>query len=181
MEMWKVRVMKERQEARKLTLPDGVVVPIRTIRPDDAPALQRLHSRLSGQSVRLRYFSSMKELSDQKAKYFAEVDGINRYALVALNPENQDEIIAVVRFSREGCTDKAEYAALVEDHWQGRGVGLSMTRQLINEARDRGVRYLYGLVMPENQRMLKLLRSLDLPEHESRSGGSKYVEIELVA
>ena len=174
-------MMNERQAARKLTLPDGVVIPVRTISPDDAPALQRLHSRLSEQSIHSRFFSSMKELSDQQAKYFADVDGTNRYALVALDPEKPDEIIGVVRFSREGCTDKAEYSALVEDHWQGRGVGLSMTRQLIDEARDRGVRYLYGFVLPENRRMLKLLRMLDLPEHESRSRDTKYVEIELVA
>src|ERR687889_722957 len=171
----------EPQEAGKLTLRDGVVVPVRTIRPDDAPALQRLHSRLSEQSIHSRFFSSMKNLSDQQATYFADVDGVNRYALVALDPENQEEIIAVVRFSREGSTDKAEYAALVEDYWQGRGVGLSMTRRLIEEARDRGIHALYGLVMPENRGMLKLLRSLDLPEHESRSEGIKYVEIELVA
>ena len=172
----------ERQEARELTLSDGVVVPVRTIHPDDAPTLQRLHSRLSEQSIRSRFFGSMKKLSDQQAKYFAHVDGINRYALIALDPENQEEIIAVVRFSRAGKTDnKAEYAAVVEDDWQGRGVGLGLTRQLIYEARDRGIRALYGLVMPENQGMLKLLRSLNLPERESRSEGIKYVEVELVA
>ena len=174
-------MMNERQAARKLTLPDGVVIPVRTISPDDAPALQRLHSRLSEQSIHSRFFSSMKNLSDQQAKHFADVDGINRYALVALDPEKQEEIIAVVRFTREGSTDKAEYAALVEDPWQGRGVGLSMTRRLIDEARDRGIHALYGLVMPENRGVLKLLRSLDLPERESRSGGIKYVEVELVA
>ena len=173
-------MINERQEGRKLTLPDGVVVPVRTILPDDAPALQRLHGRLSEQSIRLRFFGPMKELSDQKAKHFAHVDGANRYALVALDPQKQEEIIAVVSFSREGCADKAEYAALVEDKWQGCGVGLSMTRQLIDEARNRGIRYLYGLVMPENRRMLKLLRSLDLPEHERRSGSTKYVEVDLV-
>src|ERR687896_2136373 len=135
----------EHQEAGKLTLRDGVVVPVRTISPDDAPALQRLHSRLSEQSIRTRFFSSMKKLSDQQAKHFADVDGFNHYALVALDPEKQEEIIAVVRFSREGSTDKAEYAALVEDHWQGQGVGLGLTHQLIHEARDRGIRSLYGL------------------------------------
>src|SRR5215216_260697 len=171
----------ERQEARKFTLSDGVVVFVRTVRPDDAPALQRLHSRLSEQSIRSRYFSSMKKRSDQQAKHFADIDGINRYALVALDPEKQEEIIAVVRFTREGSTDKAEYAALVEDYWQGRGVGLSMTRWLIDEARDREIRALYGLVMPENRGMLKLLRSLALPERESRSEGIKYIEVELVA
>jgi GNAT superfamily N-acetyltransferase len=174
-------MIDERQEGRNLTLPDGVVIPIRSIRSDDAPALQRLYSRLSEQSSRLRFFDSMKKLSDQKAKDFAQVDGINRYALVALDPKQQEEIIAVVRFSREGSTAKAEYAALVEDAWQGRGVGLGLTRQLIIEARYREIDYLYGLVMPENRGVLKLLRSLDLPERENRTGGLKYVEVELVA
>src|SRR5215207_8418343 len=73
---WRSLMIDERQEGRKLTLPDGVVVPVRTIRSDDAPALQRLYSRLSEQSSRLRFFHSMKKLSDQKAKDFAQVDGI---------------------------------------------------------------------------------------------------------
>ena len=171
---------KHRQEeARKLTLPDGTLVPVRTIRPDDAPALQRLFGRLSERSVHLRFFGPMKKLSDKMAKDLSEVDEINRCALVALDPEQPDEIIAVVRFSREGDTDKAEYAAVVEDYWQDRGVGLSLTRQLIEEARGRGIRHLYGLVMPENRGMLNLLRSLDLPEREGRTGGTKYVEVEL--
>jgi len=173
--------MNEREDLRKLTLAEGVVVPVRMIRPDDAPALQRLHSRLSAESIRLRFFGGMKELPARKAKYFAHVDGLNSFALVALDPTEHDELIAIVRFDCEEGTDKAEYAALVEDRWQGRGLGLGMTRQLIEEARDRGIHYFYGLVMPENRRMLKLLRSLELPERERREGGTKYVEVELVA
>jgi GNAT superfamily N-acetyltransferase len=169
------------EELRNLTLPDGAVVCVRAIKPDDAPALQRLHSRLGEQSIRLRFFGSMKELSDRKAKYLAYIDRVNSFALVALDPDERDEIIAVVRFDCEEGTDRAEYVALVEDRWQGRGLGLSMTRQLVEEARHRGVRCFYGLVMPENRRMLKLLRSLDLPERERRDEGLKYVEIELVA
>ena len=172
---------KCQEECRKITLPDGAVIPVRPIQPEDAPALQRLHSRLSERSISLRFFGSMKELSDQKAKYFAHVDGVNRFALVALDPDERNEIIAVVRFDREVGADKAEYAALVEDRWQGHGLGIRLSRQLIHEARDRGIHHLYGLVMPENQRMLKLLRSLDLPERERREGGIKYVEVELVA
>lgn len=173
--------MNEHEIIGNLTLPNGVVVPVRTIRPDDAIALQKLHRRLSEQSIRLRFFGSMSELSDRKAKYLAHVDGLNSFALVALDPDEPDEIIAVVRFDCEEGTDKAEYAALVEDRWQGRGLGIVMTRQLIGEARNRGIQYFYGLVLPENRRMLKLLRSLNLPERERRDGGAKYVEVELIA
>ena len=149
-----MHIMNKLEDVGKLTLADGAVVPIRMIRPDDAPALQRLHSRLSAESIRLRFFGGMKELPAQKAKHFAHVDGLNSFALVALDPTDHDEIIAVVRFDCEEGTDKAEYAALVEDRWQGRGLGVGMTRQLINEARGRDIHYFYGLVMPENRRML---------------------------
>jgi N-acetylglutamate synthase-like GNAT family acetyltransferase len=172
----------EHEAVRKLTLADGVLVPVRGARPVDAPALQRLHKRLSKESIRLRFFSILKELPAQKAEYFAHVDGVNSFALVALDPtEHHKEIIAVVRFDCEEGTDKAEYTALVEDRWQGSGLGLGMTLQLIEEARDKGIRSFYGLVMPENRRMLKLLRSLDLPERERRDEGVKYVEVKLIA
>ena len=170
-----------REEAGDLILPGGVAVPVRAIRPDDARALQGLHGRLSELSIRSRYHSDMKDLRDRMAKHFACVDGVNRFALVALDPEKQDQIIAVVSFDRQGDTDKGEYAALVEDRWQGRGLGLAMTYQLIDVARDKGMRHLYGLVLPENKPMLKLLRSLDLPKRGHRVKGIKYVEIGLAA
>ena len=175
----KSRTTNSQEVARDITLTDGVAVSVRVIRSDDAPALQRLYGRLSKQSIHLRFFGYMKQLSDRMAKHLACVDGINRFALVALDPNKQDEIIAVVRFDREVGTDKAEYAALVEDRWQGRGLGLAMTRRLIIVARDRGVRCLYGLVMRGNRPMLGLLRRLDLPERERLVQDAKLVEVEL--
>ena len=175
----KSRTINTREEAGDLTLPDGVAVPVRAIRPDDAPALQRLYGRLSKQSIHLRFFSYMKQLPDRMAKHLACVDGINRFSLVALDPNKQDEIIAVVRFDREVGTCKAEYAALVEDRWQGHGLGLGMTRRLILTARAGGVRCLYGLVMRGNRPMLALLRHLDLPGRERTVKDVRLVEIEL--
>ena len=64
-----------------LALADGTMVGVREVRAGDAPALKRLVGRLSERSVRLRYFGPMKELSDAQARRFAEVDGVDRYAL----------------------------------------------------------------------------------------------------
>jgi RimJ/RimL family protein N-acetyltransferase len=122
----------------------------------------------------------MKELSDAQARRFAEVDGVDRYALVALDPENEDEIVAVVRYDRSESPDgNAEYAAVVEDRMQGLGLGLGLTRALIEAARDRGVEKLHALVLPYNIPMLKLLRSLDLPETVMWQDGAERVDIEL--
>ncbi len=162
-----------------LALRDGLCVPVREIRPGDAAALQRLIGRSSDRSVELRFFGPLKRLSDDQARRFAEVDGRDRFALVALDPEKGEEIVAVVRYEREGETDTAEYAALVEDRFQGRGVGIGLTRHLIGAARERGIRCLHALVMHENAGMLHLLRSLDLPERKRWEGSAEHVEIDL--
>ena len=167
-------------EARiTLALRDGTHVRVRRIRAEDAAALQRLVGRSSDRSIELRFFGPMKELSDEMAERFADVDGKDRFALVALDPQDPGEIVAVVRYARENGTDGAEYAALIEDRFQGRGLGIGLTRSLIEAARENGIGYLYALVMRENKVMLKLLRSLDLPERKSWQDGAERVEIDL--
>ena len=167
------------EESGTVELPDGTSVLYRAIAPDNASALQRFHHRLSKRSVYLRFFGAKPELSDRKAGYFTNVDGKDRFALVALDPEREGEIIAVVSFDREGETDRAEYAAAVEDRWQGRGLGLALTHRLIEAALKRGIRVFTGVVLFENRRMLNMLRDLDLPETLRYEEGTEHVEIEL--
>jgi GNAT superfamily N-acetyltransferase len=164
---------------RTLTLPSGVGIPFRVVRPDDAPALQRLHARCSKRTIYLRFFGSMKKLSDEQARYFASTDGVDHFGLVALDPEDPEEIIAVVRYARKPGDERAEYAALVEDSWQGQGIGAALTHRLIDEARGNRVRSFYAPVKGGNERMLKVLRHLDLPEQERVEDGEKMVEIGL--
>ena len=167
------------EKNQTLTLPSGVEIPFRVVRPEDAPALQRTIGRCSERTIYLRFFGSLEELSDEKAQYFASTDGVDHFGLVALDPEDTNEIIAVVRYAREPGDQRAEYAAIVEDRWQGHGVGRGLTAQLIDEALENGVRYFYALVTGKNARMLNVLRHLDLPEQEYKQEGTKHVEVEL--
>jgi GNAT superfamily N-acetyltransferase len=164
---------------RVLTLRDGTCLLVRAIRAEDAAALQRLVGRSSDRSVELRFFGPLKGLSDEMAERFADVDGEDRFALVALDPENPDEIVGVVRYEREGSGEGAEYAALIEDRFQGRGLGIGLTKSLIEAARENGIGHLYAMVMRKNVGMLGLLRSLDLPERKYWRDGAEQVEIDL--
>jgi L-amino acid N-acyltransferase YncA len=85
----------------------------------------------------------------------------------------------VVSFDREGTTERAEYAAEVEDRWQGRGLGIALTRLLIEAALKRGVRVFTAFVLPQNRGMLHLLRGLGLPERLRYEDGTDYIEIDL--
>jgi ribosomal protein S18 acetylase RimI-like enzyme len=167
------------EDSGSAELLDGTSVAYHAIAPDNASALQRFHHRLSERSIYLRFFAAKPELSDREAGYFANVDGINRVALVAVDPERPQEIIGVVSFDREGTSERAEYAAEVEDRWQGRGLGLALTRHLIEAALKRGIRTFTAIVLPENARMLHLLRGLGLPERLRYEDGTDYVEIDL--
>jgi L-amino acid N-acyltransferase YncA len=84
-----------------------------------------------------------------------------------------------VSFDREGTTERAEYAAEVADSWQGRGLGLALTRRLIGAAQKRDVRVFTAFVLPQNRGMLHLLRGLGLPERLRYEDGTDYVEIDL--
>jgi quercetin dioxygenase-like cupin family protein len=84
-----------------ITLSTGAEIPFRTIRPEDAPALQRALGRCSERTIYLRFFGSLEELSDEKARYFASTDDIDHFAFVALDPEDPNEIIVVVRYARK--------------------------------------------------------------------------------
>jgi ribosomal protein S18 acetylase RimI-like enzyme len=167
------------EDSGSVELLDGRSVAYHAIAPDNASALQRFHHRLSERSIYLRFFAAKPELSDREAGYFANVDGINRVALVAVDPERPQEIIGVVSFDREGTSERAEYAAEVEDRWQGRGLGLALTKHLIEAAQKRGIRTFTAIVLPENARMLHLLRGLGLPERLRYVDGTDYVEIDL--
>ncbi len=121
----------------------------------------------------------MNQLTRKRARYFAQVDGVDRFALVALDPDDPDEIIAIVRYDRDPGSDHAEYAAIVEDRWQEHKLGEFLTQELIDEALDKGVKFFYGLAMSRNRRMLNLLRGLDLPEYERQEEEAKFFEVEL--
>jgi GNAT superfamily N-acetyltransferase len=169
------------EKHRTFTLSSGVEITFRVVQHDDARALQRVHARCSERTIYLRFFGSLEELSDQQAQYFASTDSVDHLGLVALDPQDQNEIIAVARYARTPGDERAEYAALVEDRWQGHGVGAELTRQLIEKARDNGVRSFYALVKGKNKSMLSVLRHLDLPERERVEEGEKLVEVRLAS
>src|SRR5215216_8170081 len=171
----------EHEHEGTLSLPSEVDVPFRLVRPEDASALQRFLGRCSERTIYLRFFGSLQQFTEEKARYFAQVDGVDHFAFVALDPDDPNDIIAIVRYDRQPGEEQAEYAAIVEDRWQGEGVGIALTRRLLDEARDNGVRSFYALVMGKNTRMLELLRHLGLPEQERREEGVKYVEVELLS
>lgn len=138
-----------------VVLADGGTVHVRPIRPDDAPALSRFHSRLSDRSVYFRYFSAHPRLSERELEALTQVDYVTRMALVAMLG---DEIIGVVRYEGEPGSDRAEVAFTVDDAHHGRGIATVLLEHLAAAARENGIREFTAVTLVENQAMLGVFR-----------------------
>ena len=165
-----------------VTLNDGTHLIIRPIHPDDAEDLQATFQRLSMESIYLRFLSFKKVLSDEEAKILATVDYTSRMAFVAICKRNGHDI--VVGVSRYALLDTAhpetaESAVVVEDEYQGRGLGRLLLWRLVNYARLKGIHYLRGNMQIGNNRMLDLVKRSGLPHKTHFVDGIWEVDIDI--
>jgi RimJ/RimL family protein N-acetyltransferase len=143
---------------RELTLKDGSDVRIRPIRPDDAPRLQELHSRLSRQTAYQRFFAIVKRLPPDWAQTLANVDYYRRLALVVeARAGTGMELIGVGRYEPTDEKDTVEVAFVVQDSWQNRGLGTILFDEILRAAAARSHRRFRAYVLADNRRMLDLI------------------------
>ncbi len=145
-----------RREA-DVALRDGTTVHVRPARHEDAPELQRLFEGLSGESRYLRFFSGAVDVP-LVVHWAADVDYQQRDGLVALTGAD-GRIVAHVGWERErDRPERAEIALVIDDGFQGRGLGTIMLGQLAESARVQGVELFIAEVLPGNHRMLRVFR-----------------------
>ncbi|HNS40627.1 MAG TPA: GNAT family N-acetyltransferase, partial [Promineifilum sp.] len=139
---------------------------LRPIRPEDEPKMVRFHEKLSEQSVYLRYFRAFK--LDQRVEHdrltrICYVDYDRAIVLVVewTDPEtNQQEIVAVARLTRLANPTEAEFAMLVRDDFQRRGVGTQLLQNLLAFGRDEGIKRVVAWMLPENRGMIEISEKL---------------------
>ncbi|HEX4905957.1 MAG TPA: GNAT family N-acetyltransferase [Acidimicrobiales bacterium] len=157
-------------------LRDGTVVHIRPMHPTDAGRLVRFHHSLSPASTRLRFFTFHPELSPKELDRFTHVDHREREAVVALDG---DDIVGVGRYDRMSGTDTAEVAFVVTDAWQGRGVGRVLFDAVAARACEAGIDQLDAVTLPDNVRMLHVLRATGLPMRSLFEDGTVRASLQL--
>lgn len=164
-------------------LPDGTPVRFRPIRHEDAPLLQEGLGRLSERSRRLRFHGAVTHLSEAKLHRLVDVDHHDQEALVAdLLEADGYRGVGVARYARASADDDApEFAIVLEDAVQGRGLGRLLLRALFATARRNGFRRLTAEVLAENDRMLTLLRQEAAALEATRDGAVLHIVVTLPA
>ncbi len=143
---------------------------IRPIHPDDAEMLQALVRGLSPESRYFRFASSLPELPLRMLARFTLIDYDREMALVAVVKEShtaedggvseQERIVGVSRIVANPDGTSCEFALLVADDFAGRGLGSRLMMSITDAARRMGLNEIMGLILTNNQPMLKLMHSL---------------------
>ena len=139
-------------------LSDGTRVLIRPIAAGDKARLERGLARLSAETIRRRFLAAKPRFSRRELTYLTEVDGYDHIALVAVDVDDPDSIVAVARAIRlPDRRDTAEMAIVVGDGLQGRGLGTLLARRLALAARSVGIRHFAGTMLPDNEAARRLV------------------------
>ncbi|MBY8998356.1 MAG: GNAT family N-acetyltransferase [Candidatus Thorarchaeota archaeon] len=142
--------------------PDGPVdVHFRLIRPDDADRIKELFYDLSEESIYFRFLTPLKSLRRQTLQDFYNVDQARDISVVAViksSKEGETEtIIGAGRYLLNRSTNEAEFAILVQDEYQGKGVGTYLLNHLMRIAKSKGIDAFIAYVHPQNQPMIRFI------------------------
>jgi acetyltransferase len=153
-------------------LKGGTPITIRPIRPEDEPAMVGFHEGLSERSVYLRYFGPLKlqqRVAHTRLLRICFNDYDREIALVAERSlgKGRYEILGVGRMSKVHASGLAEFAVVVIDKWQNKGLGTELTKRLIDIARNEKLKRLVAYTLLENKEMQHMCKELGFQVHHS--------------
>ncbi|MBY0578418.1 MAG: bifunctional acetate--CoA ligase family protein/GNAT family N-acetyltransferase [Burkholderiales bacterium] len=146
---------------REWLLSDGTIVTIRPIRPEDAEAEQNFVKNLSEQTRYMRFFTPISELTPQMLSRFTQIDYDREMAFIAMTTEKGREIeVGVARYIVDATGELCEFAIVIADDWQHKGLGAKLMFYLMESAKEKGVKRMEGDVLSANTPMLDLMTAL---------------------
>ncbi|MEM9163882.1 MAG: bifunctional acetate--CoA ligase family protein/GNAT family N-acetyltransferase, partial [Cyanobacteria bacterium P01_F01_bin.4] len=172
------------QYVRPWTLPDGLTATIRPIRPEDEPLIVAFHQTLSEESIYLRYFHLIKlqaRVAHDRLTRICFIDYDQEMALVAEHLESETgerSILGVARLSRLHGLNEAEFGLLINDRYQGRGLGSELLRSLVTIAQVEGLTRISADILPQNRTMQHLCQKLGFTVQRDRGEVQAYYDLQ---
>lgn len=162
----------------------GTAITIRPIRPEDEPLMVRFHEQLSERTVYFRYLQMLnlnQRVAHERLIRICFIDYDREIALIAERTVHgqHPEILAVARLKRFRSTSDAEFAIVVRDDFQGKGIGKELLRRLLDVARQEGVRRVVAEIHVENTVMQRICEKLGFKLQRSMGDPTVSAEITL--
>jgi acetyltransferase len=141
------------------TIRGGERVLIRRLQPEHMALYADFLSDVSAEDLRLRFFARIAELSAGEIDRLTHLDYRHEMAFIALD-EDTGRMLGLVRLKDELDEETAEFAILVRSRLKGHGLGWLLMRRVIDYAKEKGLRRVYGDVLVENTTMLQMCAEL---------------------
>ena len=141
---------------------NGEKIEVRAIRPEDEPVWTEMVESFSETTTEYRFFGPVKEITKAMLVRYCHVDYDREIALVAMGgTKRKKKMLGVARLTIETANaEEGEFAIVVRDSHQRKGLGNIFMTHLIEAARDQHVREIYGHVLAANTGMLRFAESL---------------------
>jgi GNAT superfamily N-acetyltransferase len=157
--------------------PDGTSVTVRSIRQNDAALIMEMHERLSSDSVYCRYLGANKP-TIRDFQQLCSYDGAVVTTLVATIDDPHEKVIALAYYRVDPDNPStAEPAILVEDSFQGCGLGKQIVMALYQKAVLNGVESFDTFIHTGNYRMLQIIKNSGLKYESKYCDGMQKVRI----
>jgi acetyltransferase len=143
------------------SLSDGTDVLLRPVRPEDEPLEHDMLTSLSPKTIKERFFQPIKQITHDMHVRLCNIDYEREMAIVAeIKEGGKKRIIGTGRLIMEPDLKRGEFAVIVHDEFQGRGLGYKLMDTVIGIGHEKGLREVYGFVLSENNVMLNMCRKL---------------------
>ena len=139
-------------------LKNGIKVSLRPIKPEDEDRFNAFLGSLSMETMRFRFFEIIKDMSHEWLTRYCNLDYDREIAIIVELHDNCNPIIGAVRLIVEPGGKNGEFAILVNDGWQGLGLGSKLMDLLTEMGTDLQVEMIYGYVSINNYKMLELCK-----------------------
>lgn len=142
-------------------LADGTDITIRPIRPEDAQIEEAFVRDLSPQAKYFRFMQALRELTPEMLVRFTQIDYDREMAFIAVVEQDDKELeVGVARYATNPDGESCEFALVVDDEWQHKGIGSRLMNTLMKTAKARGFATMEGEILSDNRNMLNLVRHL---------------------
>jgi acetyltransferase len=142
---------------RRATLKDGAELLLRPIRPEDEPAWKALLGSCSPESRYARFRYLFQWSAHEVATRYCFIDYDREMAIVAeRNEGGQRSLVGVGRLIADPDHETVEYAVLVNDAYQNRGLGGVLTDYCLEIAQRWGLAKVVAVTTSDNDRMIAL-------------------------
>jgi acetyltransferase len=147
--------------ARAHRLFDGRTVTIRPIRPDDADGVRDFLEATSEESRYMRFHKWVHSPSDRLIHFMTDIDYDRDMAFVcAVTDARGEELVGEARYAANRDGTSCDFGILIEDAWRKTGIAGLLMDALIRAARGRGFESMEGLVLADNEAMLRFAHAL---------------------